>query len=113
MGEQILTSPEGEALPEEIQEQFQEQIEELQRRAAKDALTGLLNRATMELHITQRLQAMGPEDNCALFIVDLDNFKQVNDTLGHPAGDQALRAEYERIKQQAADLERVLKEEGS
>ena len=30
-----------------------------------------------------------------------------------PAGDQALRAEYERIKQQAADLERVLKEEGS
>ena len=30
-----------------------------------------------------------------------------------PAGDAALRAEYERIKQQAADLERVLKEEGS
>ena len=30
-----------------------------------------------------------------------------------PAGDQALRAEYERIKQQAADLERVLKEDGS
>lgn len=66
-------------------------LEELQRRATKDALSGLMNRETLELHIKERLKAMTPEETCALFIVDLDNFKQVNDTLGHRAGDQAIR----------------------
>lgn len=70
---------------------FQNQYEELQRRATKDALSGLLNRATMEQLIKERLQTMAPEETCALFIVDIDNFKQVNDTLGHQAGDQAIR----------------------
>ena len=60
--------------------------EELQKQAAKDALSGLLNRATAEQYITQRLEKMGPEERCAMFIVDLDNFKRVNDTLGHQAG---------------------------
>lgn len=66
-------------------------IEELRQRAAKDALSGLLNRDTMELHIRERLRTMEAGETCALFIMDLDNFKQVNDTLGHPAGDQAIR----------------------
>ena len=55
-----------------------ETIRELQRQATKDTLSGLLNRATVEQSIKKRLQAMGPEDSCALFIVDLDHFKQVN-----------------------------------
>ena len=67
------------------------QFEELQERAAKDSLSGLLNRATTEAYINQRLEQAGPEETCAMFIVDLDNFKQVNDTLGHQAGDQAIR----------------------
>lgn len=66
-------------------------MEELQRRAARDALSGLMNRGTLERRIRERLACMTPEDTCALFIVDLDNFKQVNDTLGHRAGDQAIR----------------------
>ena len=66
-------------------------LEELLRRASKDALSGLLNRATLERSIKERLKAMTPEETCALFIVDLDNFKQVNDTLGHRAGDQVIR----------------------
>ena len=65
-------------------------LEDLQRRASRDAISGLLNRATMEQSIQERLQAMAPEETCALFIVDLDNFKQVNDTEGHPAGDRLL-----------------------
>ena len=66
-------------------------LDDLQRRASIDALSGLLNRAAMEYSIKERLKAMAPEDTCALFIIDLDNFKQVNDTLGHRAGDQAIR----------------------
>ena len=70
---------------------LQRRLEELQERASKDALSGLLNRVSMEQYIKKRLQSMGPEETCALFIIDLDNFKQVNDTLGHQAGDQAIR----------------------
>lgn len=70
---------------------IQHQFEELKERAAKDALSGLLNRSTAEIYINKRLSNMSPEDLCALFIVDLDNFKKINDTLGHRAGDQAIR----------------------
>ena len=70
---------------------LQHRFEELQQRASQDALSGLLNRAAMEHCIKKRLEEMTPEDACALFIVDLDDFKQVNDTLGHQAGDQAIR----------------------
>ena len=66
-------------------------LEELERRASKDVLSGLLNRAALEHRIQNRLEDMTQEETCALFIVDLDNFKQVNDTLGHRAGDQAIR----------------------
>ena len=84
MGETKLT------IPAENQIQTQS-LEELRQRASKDALSGLLNRATMEQCVKARLAAMAPEETCALFIVDLDDFKQVNDTLGHRAGDQAIR----------------------
>ena len=83
MEERALTALTGET--------FQAELADLQQRATKDALSGLLNRATMERCIKKRLQAMTAEETCALFIVDLDDFKQLNDTLGHPAGDQAIR----------------------
>lgn len=70
---------------------LQHRLAELQERASKDALSGLLNRGTSEQYINRRLQSMAADDVCALFIIDLDNFKQVNDTLGHQAGDQAIR----------------------
>lgn len=70
---------------------LQNQFAELQERAAKDALSGLLNRETAEQYIKQRLEEMRPQDSCAMFIVDLDDFKNVNDTLGHQAGDRAIR----------------------
>ena len=70
---------------------LQHQFEELRERASKDALSGLLNRATAQQYIVRRLKDLGAKDSCALFIVDLDNFKDINDTLGHLAGDQAIR----------------------
>ncbi len=60
------------------------QLERLRELAEHDPLTGLLNRRGFE----QGLDGRGP---LALVICDLDHFKRVNDTLGHPAGDDVLR----------------------
>ena len=70
---------------------LQHRLEELQERASKDALSGLLNRGTAEQYINRRLASISADDVCALFIIDLDNFKQINDVLGHQAGDEAIR----------------------
>ena len=83
MQERKNTSPDGLI--------FKHEFEELQERASKDALSGLLNRVTAEQYIKKRLQNMSAKEACAMFIVDLDNFKQINDSLGHQAGDQAIR----------------------
>ena len=56
--------------------------------ASTDGLTGLLNRRTLENRIRELLQGNRP---FALAMVDLDRFKQLNDTYGHEAGDRALR----------------------
>ena len=63
------------------------ELAELQERAAKDTLTGLLKRRT----INRRLQFMTSEGVCARFIIDRDNFKQINDTLDYRTRDQAIR----------------------
>ena len=56
----------------------------------KDALTGLLTRANIEQTITTAIKA-NPEEMFGLFIVDLNNFKSVNDCYGHRIGDDCLR----------------------
>lgn len=73
------------------QQELLDQFEQLKERASKDALTGLLNRGTVEKYINEQLKQMKKNDRCAMFIIDLDNFKEVNDTLGHQAGDQVIR----------------------
>ena len=73
------------------EQSLRRQFEELEKRAARDELSGLLNRAAAEQYIASRLEEMRAGESCALFIVDLDDFKRVNDTLGHQAGDQAIR----------------------
>lgn len=55
-----------------------------------DGLTGIMNKSNCELAIHEYLEKRMPEDNCALMILDVDNFKMVNDTLGHKTGDDIL-----------------------
>lgn len=66
-------------------------LRQLQERANKDALSNLLNRETAENYIRRRLQYLPEGDCCALFVIDLDHFKQVNDRLGHQAGDLVIQ----------------------
>jgi diguanylate cyclase (GGDEF)-like protein/PAS domain S-box-containing protein len=68
----------------------------LRQRALYDNLTGLPNRSLFLENLEAGLSAGIPED-CALFFVDLDNFKSVNDTLGHDAGDELLVVIAKRI----------------
>ena len=65
-------------------------MQRLIRQADSDPLTGLLNRGAMEREIKAFLAGEGVRGNHALFMLDFDNFKSVNDTLGHAKGDQLL-----------------------
>ncbi len=62
-----------------------------------DPLTGLPNRTEFHGRAESMLAATLPTSHCALLFVDLDQFKQVNDTLGHAVGDQLLCAVAERL----------------
>ena len=66
--------------------------DELVTAAEHDALTGLLNRGTIMKRIERYLHNEGAGGTHALFMVDLDNFKNVNDTYGHRSGDRVISA---------------------
>lgn len=66
--------------------------QELEHRALHDALTGLPNRALLADRFAQALQeARREEQSVGLLLIDLDKFKDINDTLGHHVGDELLR----------------------
>ena len=62
--------------------------------ARRDDLTGLPNRLALE-HRFERVRAT--TDDCAVMFVDIDNFKQINDVYGHPAGDRVLSLVADRL----------------
>lgn len=69
------------------------------RLATEDALTGLPNRYWMTTNLPRLLaQAESQSTKLALFFIDLDNFKNVNDTLGHSAGDELLKSAAARLR---------------
>jgi two-component system chemotaxis response regulator CheY len=75
-----------------LEMRLRESLHELHRMATHDSLTGVFNRhaiyeyASVEVARTQR-EVM----SVSLILIDVDHFKNINDTYGHPAGDQALR----------------------
>ncbi len=66
-------------------------IVRLQRQARIDSLTELLTRDEAKERITDYLSTSGRQGSHTLFIIDLDNFKSVNDTFGHQEGDRVLK----------------------
>ena len=64
--------------------------ERLEQQVRTDALTGLLNRAGLEEAIRLRLEG-APDRPCAVVLLDIDDFKDINDFYGHDVGDDVLR----------------------
>jgi diguanylate cyclase (GGDEF)-like protein len=65
--------------------------------AQRDSLTGLWNRSAFLGSLEARFSAPG-RDEIALIAIDLDRFKDINDTLGHPVGDAVLKEAADRIR---------------
>lgn len=65
--------------------------DELQKMANYDGLTGLLNKYNFNIQLQHEINRIQQQqDSSALMFIDLDQFKYINDTLGHPAGDRLL-----------------------
>ena len=77
--------------------------EQIARLAARDPLTALYNRRALDVRAPRLLQDVSPAHPGALLLIDIDNFKSVNDQYGHSAGDRLLVALSEMIRAETSD----------
>ncbi|MFN3303195.1 MAG: GGDEF domain-containing protein, partial [Roseateles sp.] len=86
----------GALLPDEVPYSLpwlQAVIDALCDLSSKDALTGLVNRRSFEMALAREVDRVARAGEAALLLMlDIDHFKAVNDTHGHGAGDQVIRA---------------------
>ncbi|WP_203826707.1 GGDEF domain-containing protein [Actinoplanes palleronii] len=81
----------------------------LQEQATSDALTGVANRRAFDQALQPAVRsAANGDDPASLVVVDVDHFKQINDTWGHAAGDRALRAVADALRSAAAGTDHLV-----
>lgn len=74
-----------------------ERMMDLERKATHDSLTGLLNHAYARKVVTERME-LNPDHNFVFIVLDMDHFKDVNDTYGHLFGDRVLHHMAKRLE---------------
>lgn len=100
---EVRLTPRREGLVRGVSVDISEFADALRFQAEHDAMTGLANRTVVEESINE---AVGRSDvRVVLLVADLDRFKGINDTLGHPVGDRLLAVLAERLRESAEDFE--------
>jgi len=110
-----LRAPHPDDKPCELVSAFNSMLEELDERhnylsklAFKDELTGLANRRSFLQHLEQNIKlARRSKTDFALIYIDLDKFKNINDTLGHDMGDELLIAISRRLEASVREIDTV------
>jgi len=83
-------------------------FDELSERARHDGLTGLLNRAALEERAVLELgRARASQSALSLIMLDIDHFKGLNDSQGHPAGDEVLRSIASCLREETREVDAV------
>ena len=85
--------------------------DQVQHQAHHDPLTGLATRSLFSQHVREALEP-GTPGEVAVMVIDLDDFKGVNDTFGHPIGDELLRAVAARLAQSGGPTDVVARLDG-
>jgi diguanylate cyclase (GGDEF)-like protein len=91
------------------QKELEDKNKELEHLATHDSLTGLINRRFFEEKALQeilRIKRYG-EGSCLFLLLDIDNFKCINDKNGHPAGDKVLQSVASILKTQLREIDIV------
>jgi len=87
--------------------------EEIWRSANHDPLTGLLNRAFFQQRLGQALSAAQSNGSrVSLLLIDFDHFKEINDALGHDAGDAFLKETADRLRASTRDCDTIARFSG-
>ncbi|WP_230976246.1 GGDEF domain-containing response regulator [Pseudothauera nasutitermitis] len=90
-GDQFLIKPFNPVLLAAVVKTKIARFREMQRSTQVDGLTGLLNHSAAKARLKALVEAAGYEGRFTVAMLDIDHFKSVNDTYGHPVGDQVIR----------------------
>lgn len=94
----------------EMRKQINSRQKELEHHALHDSLTGLANRGLLNIRLEQAIQNAHREKKYfSVLIMDLDRFKEVNDTLGHAVGDKLLQKIAKRLVQLLREVDLVVR----
>jgi diguanylate cyclase (GGDEF)-like protein len=90
-GDQFLIKPFNPVLLAAIVKTKIERFRETQRSTQLDGLTGLLNHTAAKSQLKAMAEALTVNGSLTVVMIDIDRFKAINDTYGHPVGDQVIR----------------------